>query len=181
MEYRDTVILKDGRECLLRNGVESDGAAVIENFLLVHAQTDFLLSYPDESTVTPEEEGRFLQKQTDSENAVEIIAEVDGVVAGLAGINPVGNRYKLRHRADFGVSVDRAYWGLGIGSALMNACIECAKKAGYEQIELEVVAENERAISIYEKAGFAEFGRNPKGFRSRVSGYQDVVYMRLVL
>ncbi len=48
-------------------------------------------------------------------------------------------------------------------------------------MELNVVAGNDRAIAMYEKEGFVEFGRNPKGFRSRLSGYQEVVYMRLDL
>ena len=48
-------------------------------------------------------------------------------------------------------------------------------------MELNVVAENVRAVNMYQKAGFVEFGRNPKGFRSRLSGYQELVYMRLEL
>ena len=48
-------------------------------------------------------------------------------------------------------------------------------------MELNVVAENKRAIDMYEKAGFVEFGRNPRGFKSRLSGYQELVYMRLEL
>ena len=40
MEYRDTVTLRDGRTCLLRNGTEADGQAVWENFNLTHGQTD---------------------------------------------------------------------------------------------------------------------------------------------
>ena len=63
----------------------------------------------------------------------------------------------------------------------MNACIECAEKAGYEQIELSVVAENESAIAMYRKAGFEEFGRNPRGFKSLLTGYQELVFMRLEL
>ena len=59
--------------------------------------------------------------------------------------------------------------------------IECAKDAGYTQLELNVVAENERAVSLYKKMGFVEYGRNPRGFNSRVSGYQEVVYMLLEL
>ncbi|MCI6588835.1 MAG: GNAT family N-acetyltransferase, partial [Clostridiales bacterium] len=51
----------------------------------------------------------------------------------------------------------------------------------YEQLELTVVAENERAIALYRKAGFVEFGRNPRGFRSRTSGYQEIVHMLLAL
>ena len=86
----------------------------------------------------------------------------------------------MRHRAGFGVSVDRTYWGLGIGRALTEACIDCAKTAGYLQLELEVVAENERALSLYRSVGFIEYGRNPKGFRSR-RGWQELVLMRLDL
>ena len=98
-----------------------------------------------------------------------------------AGVDAVGTRDKLRHRAEFGISVLRAYWGLGLGRALTEACIQCAKEAGYEQIELTVVAENERAIALYRKAGFVEFGRNPRGFRSRTSGYQEIIHMLLAL
>ena len=98
-----------------------------------------------------------------------------------AGVDAVGTRDKLRHRAEFGISVLRAYWGLGLGRALTEACIQCAKEAGYEQLELTVAAENERAIALYRKAGFVEFGRNPRGFRSRTSGYQEIVHMLLAL
>ena len=63
----------------------------------------------------------------------------------------------------------------------MEACIECAKRAGYTQLELSVVAENERAIGMYHNAGFVEIGRNPKGFYSRISGYQELVMMALEL
>ena len=105
----------------------------------------------------------------------------DGRVVATAGVDAVGTRDKLRHRAEFGISVLRAYWGLGLGRALTEACIQCAKEAGYEQLELTVVAENERAIALYKKAGFVEFGRNPRGFRSRTSGYQEIVHMLLAL
>ena len=105
----------------------------------------------------------------------------DGRVVATAGVDAVGTRDKLRHRAEFGISVLRAYWGLGLGRALTEACIQCAKEAGYEQIELTVVAENKRAIALYRKAGFVEFGRNPRGFRSRSSGYQEIIHMLLAL
>lgn len=93
----------------------------------------------------------------------------------------IGTKYKVRHRAEFGISVVKKYWGLGIGKALLTSCIECAKTAGYSQLELKVVAENERAVSMYERAGFVEYGRNPKGFCSRIAGFQEVISMRLEL
>ena len=181
MTYSRQIVLKNGNTALLRNAEPSDAGAVLENFNLTHAQTDYLLSYPDESTFDAEAESRFLQKKQDSLNEIEIVAWVDGKVAGTAGIDAVGTKYKLRHRAEFGISVAEEYWGLGIGRALTQACIRCAKEAGYTQLELTVVAENERAIALYRSTGFTEYGRNPRGFLSRVSGYQELVYMLLEL
>ena len=179
MEYNSTVTLKDGRACTLRNGTASDGQALLDVFNLTHEQTDYLLTYPGEHSYTAQPEAEFLKEKTDSADEIELLAELDGVIVGTAGIGCVGRREKTRHRAEFGISVDKAYWGLGIGRALTEACIECAKKAGYAQLELEVVAENRSAIGLYESEGFVEYGRNPKGFRSRLTGWQEVVLMRL--
>ena len=181
MKYYEIIKLKDGRECILRNGVESNGEEMLKVFIETHKQTDFLLTYPDECTFTVKEEGEFLQKKTDSENEIEILAFVDGKIVGSAGIERVGIHKKLSHRCDFGIVVDKEYWGLGIGKALTLASIECAKKAGYEQMELEVVSDNFKAVELYKKVGFVEYGRNPRDFKSRISGYQEVIYMRLEL
>ena len=181
MEYSRQIVLKNGQTAILRSGVESDGAAVLEQFNQTHGETDYLLSYPNENSFDAAREGKFLKRKAESDNEVEIIALVDGRVVATAGIDAIGAKYKLRHRAEFGISVLQAYWGLGVGRALLDACIECARKAGYTQLELEVVAENARAIAMYQRAGFVEYGRNPRGFNSRISGYQELVSMRLEL
>lgn len=181
MKYNQKILLKNGKVLYLRNGTSSDGSAVLDNFNLTHGETDYLLSYPDENSFTPEQEARFLDQKTESMNEIEIVAFVDGRVVGTAGIDAVGTKYKVKHRAEVGVSVLKEYWGLGIGRALMEACIKCAREAGYVQLELNVVAENERAISLYKKEGFVEFGRNPRGFNSRESGFQEMVSMLLEL
>ena len=181
MKYNQTILLKDGREALLRNGEASDGAAVYEVFNLTHAETDYLLSYPDENSLDPEQEANYLQEKADSTDGIEIIAVLDGRPVGMAGIEPVGKKYKVKHRADFGISILKDYWGLGLGRALAAACIQCAREAGYAQLELNAVAENENALNLYRSLGFVEYGRNPKGFNSRISGYQELVYMLLEL
>ncbi len=181
MQYNQTIALKNGKQALLRNGTAADAGAVLENFNLTHAETDFLLSYPDEKGFTTEQEANFLDEKEKSANEVEIVAFVDGKVAGTAGIDAVGSRCKVKHRAEFGISIAKDYWGLGLGRALTGACIACAKEAGYTQLELDVVAENESALALYRKVGFVEYGRNPRGFYSRISGYQELVYMRLEL
>ena len=181
MRFDQKITLKNGKEAWLRNGDAADGAAVYDCFNATHAETDYLLSYPDENSFGPEQEALFLEKKTNSPDEIEIIALIDGTIAGTAGIGAVGNKYKVKHRAELGISVLKEYWGLGLGKALTEACIQCAKEAGYTQLELNVVAENAAAISLYKSLGFAEFGRNPRGFNSRISGYQELVYMLLEL
>ncbi len=181
MQYHNTVILKDSRACTLRNGTAEDGQAVLDIFNRTHAQTDFLLTYPEESGFTVQQEADFLRQKTQSADEIELLAEVDGEVVVAAGIGCVGRKEKTRHRAAFGISVDQAFWGLGIGRALTEAAIECAKTAGYRQLELEAVAENRSALALYESVGFTRYGSNPRGFLSRYSGWQELVHMRLEL
>lgn len=180
MQYEKEIILKDGAKCLLRGAGEADAAEVLRTFDLTHAETDYLLTYPEENSFTVQEEVKFLKARSESKNAIEIAAFVDGRIVGTAGFEPIGDQEKLRHRADFGIAIEKAYWGRGIGKALTLACIECAKRAGYLQIELEVAAENASAVRLYESVGFREYGRNPRGFRAR-SGWQTLILMRLEL
>lgn len=181
MNYKKIIRLKNSTDCIIRHASQADGTAVLDNFLLTHGETDFLLSYPDETTFDAASESKFLQAKEESPNEVELVAEVNGRIAGTAGIEAVGAREKVRHRATLGISVAREFWGLGIGRALTEACIECARNAGYVQLELEAAAENERAIALYEKCGFREYGRNPMGFLSRDGHYQTLVSMRIEL
>ena len=181
MHYEKTVTLKNGQTCLLRNGTRADGAAALQNFNLTHEETDYLLTYPDESSMTAEQEEEYLAEKEASPNETEICAVLDGAIVGTAGIAAVGTQEKVKHRAEFGISIAKEAWGLGIGRALTEACIECAKQAGYAQLELDVVAENTAALHLYQSVGFVEYGRNPKGFRSRKTGWQELVLMRLEL
>ena len=181
MKYEQTILLKNGKEAVIRNGDEPDGAAVFDVFNRTHGETDYLLTYPDENSFDSEQEAQFLKEKAISPNEIELVAIVDGKIAGTAGIESVGEKYKVKHRAEFGIGILKEYWGLGLGKALTKACIQCAIDAGYEQLELNVIAENERAMSLYRSLGFIEYGRNPRGFNSKISGYQELVYMLLEL
>jgi RimJ/RimL family protein N-acetyltransferase len=179
LKYSKNIILKDSRMCLIRNASDIDAEAVLDSFNKVHAETDFLLSYPDEEGFSVEKEADFLADKEASSSEAELCSIIDDRIVGLAGISSVGSREKIRHRAEFGISIEKEFWRLGIGRALTEACIECAKKAGYRQLELDVVAENSNAIALYESLGFQEYGRNPRGFHSRYTGWQELVLMRL--
>lgn len=181
MKYYKEIQLRDGRNCVLRNATAEDAQAVCSIMLKTHEETDYLLSYPDELLFTLEEERQYLQQKNDSDKEIEIIAIIDGLAVGTAGIDLVGKAYKVQHRAEFGMCVVKDHWRLGIGKALLNGCVECAREAKYKQLELSVVSDNFRAIRMYKNAGFIPFSRKPKGFQSRISGDQELIGMRLEL
>ena len=181
MEYTKTIKLKDGRECVLRNGTRGDAEQELELFRQTHGQTDFLTSYPDEISYTVSQQAEYIEKKRNSPDEIELLAQVGDRIVGLGGLDRIGWAEKTRHRGEFGVCIDRDFWGLGIGRALTLAVIECARLAGYSQLELEAVADNGAALALYESTGFTEYGRNPRGFRSRLSGWQELVLMRIEL
>lgn len=181
MQYYEKIQLKDGRTCVLRHAEPADAEAFLAYFRIAHSETEYLTIYPDEAMYSAEEMAEKFAAKVDSPTDIEICAFVDGVLVGSAGNTIVSTREKVRHRAEFGISIVRDYWGLGIGSALTRAAIACARQAGFAQLELDVVADNTRAIALYKKYGFTEYGRNPLGFRTREGNWQELSYMRLVL
>lgn len=181
MKYYKEILLKDGRSCILRNGSGPDAAEIYRSFNLTHGETEFLLSYPDENSFDIPQEEQFLIEKEKSGGEIELCAVLEDRIVGTAGIEAVGAKDKVKHRACLGISIERAAWGLGIGRALTQACIECARAAGYSQLELDVVSANESAVSLYRSVGFVEYGRNPRGFRTRDGKWQELLLMRLEL
>ena len=51
-----------------------------------------------------------------------------------------------------------AYRGHGLGRRLLETTLEAAFAASFVRVELDVHADNARAIALYEKAGFVREG-----------------------
>ena len=180
MRYAETVILKDGVELLVRNAVASDARALRDIMQRTHAETDYLLSYPDEQSADDEQEARSLVETERSNNEVELVATVDGRIVGSAGIAAVGGRRKVVHRRALDQRPHRTL-GMGIGRVLMEASIDCARRAGYTQLELEVVADNQARSPSIGARGSRSMGATLEATGLVSSGYQELVHMRLEL
>ena len=70
MKYQKEVLLKDGTKCLLRGAGERDAAEILRCFHLTHAETDYLLIYPEENLFTEADEAKFLKASKESANAI---------------------------------------------------------------------------------------------------------------
>ena len=81
------------------------------------------------------------------------IAEENSVIIGGCGVYPTpGLPEGCAELVKFYLSATER--GRGIGRNLMEKTFESAKKYGYRQLYLESLPELNRAISLYEKAGF---------------------------
>ena len=82
----------------------------------------------------------------------------DGTVIGSAGLQVCANP-RMRHVGTLGMLVHTDFQNQGIGSALMKTVLELADNwLMLVRVELEVFADNERAIHLYEKFGFEKEG-----------------------
>lgn len=181
MKYHKQIELKNGKMCTLRNPGSEDAQEILQHMIITSGETENMLRYSDEITMTEEEERKYLSDIETSPDAIMVSAVIDGKIIANGGFNPVYKVDKCKHRAKFGISIQEKYWGLGIGSGIMSAILEAARQAGYEQLELDVVTDNLSAIALYEKFGFKIFGTNEKAFRLRNGQYQAVYLMKVFI
>ena len=177
--YRNTTIIKDkkGRDVLLRSAEEKDAEALIDYMKITAAETPFLLREPDEISLTIEQEQAFIKAKKDSENELLLIAETGGRHIGNASLMSAGGFKRYRHRCEIAIALYQEYCGLGIGKAMLEMILDIAKKAGYEQAELEVIANNKPAIALYEKLGFQKYGTFPDNMKYADGSYVDAYWM----
>lgn len=96
----------------------------------------------------------FIERET----AETLVAEVDGRLAGYAIVlfrkgSGVARLYSIAVGPFFGA--------LGIGRRLLSAAEEAAFEHDRMMLRLEVREDNDRAIRIYEQAGYRKIGREP--------------------
>lgn len=136
-----------------------DAAALVEYLGVIGGETDNLTFGAEGPPVTPEEEAEFLRKQNASPRDLLILAKENGEILGDAHVEALPRR--MAHRGSIGITVRKAAWGRGIGTALLERLIAHAREQGLEILSLEVRSDNGRAIHLYEKFGFRKIGTFP--------------------
>lgn len=178
MDYQEkTVLLKNGRTCVIRRAEEEDAERMIEYLNVTAEETPFLGRDPEEASFTLEHEREIIRNMNAAERNILLLAEVDGVHAGNANFSCIRDRARFRHRCGIGIGLYRAFWGMGVGTVLLEELLAAAGTAGYEQAELEVVSTNEAAIGLYKKFGFEVTGTLPRAFKYKDGTYADFLFM----
>lgn len=172
MRIKDIRIDLNGHDLLLRNATEDDAKMLIEYLKVTNGETPFLIREPEEITVTIEQEKAFIQSQNETEGNIMLLGFLDGEFVGNCALNGFG-RFRFRHRVSLGIALYQKFTGMGIGKVMLETIINLAKEMGYEQVELEVVADNERAIALYKKIGFEICGTTPNAMKYKDGTYAD--------
>ncbi|MBQ3374094.1 MAG: GNAT family N-acetyltransferase [Anaerolineaceae bacterium] len=168
---------KLGQSVILRNAEEDDAEDLIRYLKIISGETRFLVREPEEITLTIEQEREFLRGKKESERELMLIATINGKHIGNCSFMQIGMNKRYAHRCSIGIALYQEYCGRGIGRQMLQAVLQKAGEAGYEQAELEVIAENERAISLYKQLGFSEYGVFPDNVKYKDGSYADAFWM----
>ncbi len=111
-----------------------------------------------ECFTTPWTRESVYQDVVENPRALYLVAEIDNIVIGYAGIWSIVDEGHITN-----VAVDPRFRKHHVGSAIIAVLLEVTEKAGIERHTLEVRRSNEAAIRLYEKYGFKVCGER-KGY-----------------
>lgn len=156
--------LRDGRRVILRSPEPEDAAADLACMRQAAGETEFLLNAPEDVPDDVARHAAALEDVRDDPYQLLLLCVAQGEVVGrLHG--SVRPRNKECHRFRLGLCVRRAYWGQGLATAMLHVAERVARELGCTQSELEVMAHNPRARSLYEREGYRIVSVHPNAVR----------------
>lgn len=164
-------LLKNGKDVIIRKPQIDDAEAIIHVISTADAETRYLARNPGEFRTSAEREREIIANILNDTDSAWFVAEYEGQVVGQCSVGLVRRSERYRHRAEVAFVILEAFCNLGIGGKMMEKCIQWCHDHGVTQLELTVVADNERAIRMYQGFGFEIVGTIP-----RALGYLDGAY-----
>ena len=137
----------------------------------------FASDYQAELNKSPEDWEKWVQGD-DGNNAIIFLAYVDNQLAGMAGVFR-GSFSKTQHNGTiWGVYVSHVYQRQGVGSQLIQSCIEWAQAREIDLLKLAVVNTNIAAIRFYADCQFQIYGIEPKAIHYNDRYYDELLMVR---
>lgn len=161
----------------IRPAVTDDAQSFLDMWRILDTETEFLLYEPGERELSFDQQRSRIANATDSDD-VHILAVVDGDNSELAGF-AAGRRSALlrdRHNLEVVVALQQKHTGKGVGQKLLAQLEDWALGRKIHRMELGVMANNPRAIKLYEKCGFKMEGTKTDGVKLK-SGFVDLHLM----
>jgi len=179
--FRKEFALRNGMNLILRTPQLGEEKALINQMKIADAETKYLAREEDELQFSKEEEKDFVRKMLNNGDGFHLVSEINGQIVGNCAVRLISKNLRYLHRASLGFAINKAFWGNGIGSKMISECIHWCKNEGFEQLELEVVTDNTRAISLYKKFGFEIYSTLKHSMKYLDGTYADEYIMILFL
>ena len=179
MIFTEEIGMLDGKKILLRSARTDESQMLIDYLKTVTGETRYLMSEPDEINYTIEEEEKFIDERNQSKDALMMLAFVDGEYAGNCSFESKSGSRRTKHRAGIGIALFQKYTGFGLGKLMLKRLLTEIKNLGFEQAELTVVGNNEKAKRLYKSLGFKECSIIPNANKYDDGTYADDILMVL--
>lgn len=174
-KYRQIVTLADGTRVLLRPLMPEDRAALIALFEPV-GPDDYKLMRND--VRNRELVGSWVDK-LDYKKVLPIVAVIAERIVGDATLH--FRTGPGRHIADVRIFLSKEFRRRGLGTAMLRALIDVARKCGLQLLVAEVVADQVKVINAFKNLGFEQRALYPEYFMMPDGETHDVVVLMLSL
>ncbi|MEW5719069.1 MAG: GNAT family N-acetyltransferase [Chloroflexota bacterium] len=174
-KYRQIVTLADGTRVLFRPLVKEDKAALIALFEPI-GPDDYKLMRND---VRNRELVGAWADNIDYKRVLPLVAVVNDRIVGDATLH--FRTGPGRHVADMRIFLSKEFRRRGLGTAMLRAMLDVARKCGIQQLVAEVVADQVKVISAFKQLGFEQRATYPDYFMMPDGETHDVVVLILAL
>lgn len=166
--------MSEGQELIIREALPDDASTLLAYLHQVAKESDYLLVTPEDYAPETDIQAMVLADIYDSPNNVVLLALLGTELVGMLRLG-AEKAPQVRHVAELGISVKKAYWNHQIGSALLSDGLDWAQETRIlHKVTLDVQVRNLRAVHLYEKYGFIKEGRLEKAFFDPKAGYLDL-------
>jgi RimJ/RimL family protein N-acetyltransferase len=165
---------KDGRHWTLRPARPTDSRGLARLLSDVRREGRWLLTPP--SAVSQPSEAFFIGEMIRGEDGLALVAEADGEAIGNVLVT-IERNVVSSHVGTLSVVVADGWRDVGIGSAMVRAAQAWSAKHGLLKVALAVFPDNERAIAVYERAGFVREGLRRRQYRADGEVLRDELLM----
>ena len=164
----------DGRGWTLRPARPTDARALATLFAAVRREGRWLVT--PATAVSEPSEAFYIGEMIREPQSLALVAEADGEVVGNVLIS-VERSVVSDHVGVLSICVADGWRDVGIGSALVRAALDWSRARGLAKVALGVFPDNERAIVVYEHAGFVREGLRARQYRVPGGAYRDELLM----
>jgi RimJ/RimL family protein N-acetyltransferase len=164
----------DGRRWTLRPARPTDARGLARLFDDVRREGRWLLTPP--SAVSQPSEAFFIGEMLRTGEGLALVAEAGGDPIGTVQVSLERNVVSS-HVGTLSIVIAEGWRDVGIGSALIGAAQAWARGHGLLKVALTVFPDNERAIAVYEHAGFVREGLRRRQYRGDGGVLRDELLM----